>query len=277
MSFCDVYFLGVRGSIPCGNIECMEYGGHTSCVMIHIPKEETLVIFDAGSGIKDANRYIEKFNIKKIYIFLTHLHHDHLMGLPFFKPLWMKNYNVEIYCGTAKKYGGIKHVLNQCFSPPFFPVVFEQWSNTNKLIDFDVMNSFFDLNNIKIEGVELHHPNGSVGYKLTYRDRVICYITDHEHGEKIIDDTLNLFITNANLLIYDATYENEKYIKHHQGWGHSTWQQACLLKKINKIECLALFHHDPEHDDVTLKMAEITLQKNDQNIFFAKQSAVFSL
>ena len=96
--------------------------------------------------------------------------------------------------------------------------------------------------------VPLNHPNGATGYRLDYRNNTICYVTDTEHQQGILDINLVRFIEGADLFIYDSTYTDQEYA-HFKGFGHSTWQEGVKLAEAANVKKLVIFHHDPEHDD----------------------------
>ena len=108
-----ITFFGVRGSTPCAGLEHGQYGGHTSCVMAEAG--DHIIIFDAGSGIYDASRIALDNPSKKIFLFFSHVHLDHIMGLPFFAPVWRSDFTVNIFAGSLAAYGGIQSFLSKTF------------------------------------------------------------------------------------------------------------------------------------------------------------------
>ena len=96
--------------------------------------------------------------------------------------------------------------------------------------------------------VPLNHPNGATGYRLDYRGNTVCYVTDTEHQEGILDTDLIRFIEGADLFVYDSTYTEQEYTRF-KGFGHSTWQEGVKLAELANVKKLVIFHHDPAHDD----------------------------
>jgi phosphoribosyl 1,2-cyclic phosphodiesterase len=270
-----IKFLGVRGSIPCASKKFERYGGNTSCVLAHAGN--SLVVFDSGSGIKDVSEYVDKHRIKKIHLFLTHLHLDHILGMPFFKPMWDKNIEIIIYCGTAEPFGGVLNTLINFFTPPYFPVPFNKWSGHIKCIDFKPFQNFILEDGVIVETCALNHPNGSVGYKISHKNKSVCYITDHEHGNQTVDKNLEEFVRETDVLIYDASYDDYKYEHGRKGWGHSTWQKACELMEVSNIKQVALFHHDPDLHDDAMDALKDEVEETYDNVFIAHQDQVISL
>lgn len=238
----DVTFLGVRGSTPCAGPLYEKYGGHTSCVLVRVRGE--LLIFDAGSGIVD----VKIGDAQKAHLFFSHLHLDHVMGLPFFKPVWNKDFFLNFYSRGL----GLEAYLENMFSPPLFPVPFKDFPVQKKFIDIDHKHSL--SKDITIETSALNHPNGATGYKILCEGKSICYITDTEHTEHGLDENILDLIQGTDLFIYDASYTDETYPAY-KGWGHSTWQEAHRLAQKANVKKTVLFHHDPNHTDD--KMDEI--------------------
>ncbi|MBP9752868.1 MAG: MBL fold metallo-hydrolase [Proteobacteria bacterium] len=247
-----VHFLGVRGSLPCADKEYVEYGGHTSCVLVEC--DDTVLIFDAGTGIVNAYPFLK--NKKDIYLFLSHIHLDHIFGLPFFKPVWDRHVNLHIYCGTLSPYGGIQKSLQTLFSPPYFPVSYLDWPSQKKEIHFNASDDLIINENIVINTFALNHPNGSVGYRVNYKNKSVCYITDHEHTpEQTLNTDFVNFLKDTDLMIYDSAYCDDVYPKH-KGWGHSTWQEAQKLGLKAKAKCVGIYHHDLANNDDIMKSIE---------------------
>ena len=101
---------------------------------------------------------------------------------------------------------------------------------------------------IAVRTAPLNHPNGATGYRVDYRGKSICYITDTEHREGQRDRTIVELCRGADVMIYDSSYTDEEYARY-RGWGHSTWQEGVRLADAAGVGTLAIFHHDPSHDD----------------------------
>lgn len=269
-----VKFLGVRGSVPTCGPDFIKYGGHTSCIMVRCG--ETLIIFDAGSGIVDINDYIHTHKIKTVHLFLSHVHLDHVLGFPFFKSMWDKDAHVHIYCGTLHEQNGINNFLCNTFNPPLFPIPFNTWPCRKSFIDFKAGALHHITDEIKIKTCELNHPDGAIGYRLEYNKKSMCYITDHEHGNININKGLESFVTDADMLIYDASYDDE-YYQNFKGWGHSTWQEACELGQRTNIKKTVLFHHDPENTDNIMDERQKNINQSYNDIIIAKQGMIINL
>ncbi len=244
-----IQFWGVRGCITCSSPSYDIIGGHTSCVSVEV--DNHLIIFDAGSGLRDLGLYIKNNSIKSAILCLSHGHYDHIVGLPFFGPLWDNDFDLTIIGGPIDKCINIQDlVTNKIFSSPLFPVPFTETMAKISFKDINHHQKISLTKTITLTGIGLNHPGGATGYKVENADKSICYITDHEHISETVSTPRHLrdFIKDTNLMIYDATFTDEQYVNY-KGWGHSTWQKGIELSKEAHVKKLALFHHNPEHTD----------------------------
>lgn len=260
----EVFFWGVRGSIPTPGESYSLYGGNTSCVEIRL--SDQVLIFDMGSGIKNLGDSLLKRKVNNFNIFLSHFHYDHTCGFPFFKPAFHPEINFNVRSGRKDM---IK-VLNDQISSPSFPITLKDFRAKIKYSNFNVGETFFLKDNIKISTMPLNHPDGAVGYRIEYNGKVVSYITDHEHEENIKNQKLINFISKSDLLIYDSTYKDEEF-KNHIGWGHSTWQEGVRLSNYSKIKKYAIFHHNPDNKDNVMKKIEEEANLIGNNILVAKE------
>ncbi len=266
-----ITFFGVRGSTPCAGPEHAQYGGHTSCVMVEA--DDHIIIFDAGSGIYDASRIaLDNFS-KKIFLFFSHVHLDHIMGLPFFAPVWRSDFTVNIFAGSLAAYGGIQSFLSTTFTEPLFPVSFSNFPANIVCQDFKPGTVLQISDSLTINTAQLNHPNGAIGYRLNYKDSSVCYVTDTEHLLDKKDDNILGLIKDSDLLIYDSSYADDNFAQY-KGWGHSTWQEGIRLAQEGNVKKVAIFHHDPSNTDD--KMAAIEKKATDQwsSAFIARQGQV---
>lgn len=262
-----ITFFGVRGSTPCANNKVTKYGGHTSCVAVETGNE--LIFFDAGSGIYEANS-VYKDKPSSIILF-SHLHIDHIQGLPFFCPLWNKNHQAKFYAGNVKNAGGLKACFSRVFGDPFFPVPFEKFPAKIDCYDINVGEDFMLFSNLKVKTRFLNHPNGAVAYRLEVDNKIICYVTDHEHRPHKVDSELANFIKDATVFIYDSSYCDHT-LKNFEGWGHSTWQEALRLGSWGGVKHTVIFHHDPSSSDQEMEKIELKAKKLSPNSIVAKQN-----
>jgi phosphoribosyl 1,2-cyclic phosphodiesterase len=242
-----VRFWGVRGSIACPGPNTLRYGGNTPCVEL-VCGRHTL-IFDAGTGIRHlGNALVKATNTNDFDIFLSHGHIDHVVGLPFFAPLFVKDQVVRVWGGNLQAAGGVKQAVKKLMSFPFFPLQVDALQARLEFHDFSAGDTINPRPDITLRTAPLNHPGGATGYRVDYGGRSVAYITDIEIGAGPLDPALIALVKGVSLLILDTTYTNEE-LPSHIGWGHSSWQQGIELANAAGAEQLCLFHHDPDHDD----------------------------
>ena len=268
-----IKFWGVRGSIPTPGKNFTKFGGNTSCVELHVNNK--LIIFDMGSGLVNLGNYLLKKNIKNFDILLSHFHYDHTCGLPFFQPAYDKKFQFTIRSGIEKTRNKTFEVLNKQISSPSFPITVNAFSAKIKFCDFKIGRDFY-IDKVRVKTISLNHPDGAVGYRVEYDNKAICYVTDHEHELKKKNKNLLDFLKNAEVLIYDSTYD-DKHFKNYIGWGHSTWQEATRLAKECNIKKLFIYHHNPENDDKKMSHIESACKKIDNNFIVAKEGMFINI
>jgi phosphoribosyl 1,2-cyclic phosphodiesterase len=269
-----VTFWGVRGSHPQCKPSHIKVGGHTSCVSLEVDGQ--YLIFDAGTGIVDAGNEVLNRGLKEATLLISHAHADHISGFSFFKPLYYPDFDLTVISGGLSKeekdFEGIESVLAKVISPPYFPISWNEISCKKTCIDVP-SGAQFSVNHLKISTIALDHPGGSSGYRVDVGDKSVCYITDTTHTPGEINQNLVRFIQRTDLLIYDAMYTEEEFAAK-STWGHSTWNQAVALAKEAAIGNLALFHHNPDHDDAFMADIETRAQTHFSRAFVACQGMV---
>lgn len=239
----ELTFWGVRGSNPVSGKAFEKIGGHTSCVSVRVNQDQ-IIIFDAGSGLFDLGAELAEAWPEKLHLFISHPHLDHIMGLPFFAPLWNKQCQVNTY----SQHNSVATTITKALlSPPLFPITVN--SSNSHLIFHDIApQQTIQIGTSLITTIALKHPGGSIGYKMNTQGHVICYITDVEHEPEELDQKIIDFVKGCDLLIYDSAYTEEEFSKK-RGWGHSTNIRAAEIAKAAGVKKLALFHQDPSHND----------------------------
>lgn len=237
----QIFFHGTRGSFPTSSPNHFKYGGHTSCISIIMSNK--WIILDAGTGIIDAGQIAKMYNFRSCHLLLSHMHLDHIVGLPSFTPLWDPDFSINIYSQTKQT----NQHLNKLISPPYFPVEWEAIPAVKNFSSFRIGESLMSDRSYRIDTIQLSHPGGSCGYKISCNGYQICYITDTDMPENLKLKLIN-FVRNCDLLIFDSTYCDSEYGPV-SDFGHSTWQIACDIALQAKVKKLALFHHAPDHTD----------------------------
>lgn len=242
-----VRFWGVRGSVACPGPETIRYGGNTSCIEVRCGGH--LLIFDAGTGLRPlGNELIKDRSISHIDIFLTHCHLDHVIGLPFFAPLFFAHYRVRLWAGNLLPSDSVEKVTRKIMSSPLFPVEVEIFKADIEFCDFRSGDVLRPHDDVVLRTAPLDHPDGASGYRLEHGGRVFSLISDTAGFPGKRDSELLSLARNADLIVYDATFTEEE-IATRQGWGHSTWVRGIRLADEAGARQLCLFHHDPSHDD----------------------------
>lgn len=253
-----VKFWGTRGSIAVTGKEYCKYGGNTPCIEIITGNNSTFV-FDAGTGIRDLGiDLIKRKSTNKIYLFFSHFHTDHIIGLPFFLPFYNENFDIEIF-GKPYIYNSIEEIIDLILKPPLFSVTRNEFKATYSFNNINYGFEFED-NYFKLETIELNHPNPTLGFKLISNNKSIVYFTDNEliqdnHSSQNLKDLiisnhseLIKFCKNADVLIHDTSYLMDDYNKR-IGWGHSSNLAAAMFAHLAGVKNLYLFHYDPSYPD----------------------------
>lgn len=250
-----VDYWGVRGTLPVPGPNTVRYGGNTSCVAITFPDDQ-LYIFDAGSGIKWlGNRLMAQKKRITARLFLSHPHWDHINALPFFTPLYVPGNQFEIL-GPAQGNLTVQDLISAQMDGVYFPVTVREFGAT---IHYrDLREEQLDLDGIEVTTMLLSHPGYALGYRVRYKDRAVCYVTDNEfflpdnpERSQYYEAALAEFVRGADLLITDACYSDAEYPKK-VGWGHSAVSQVAAFADAAQVKRLHLFHHDPDQDDAAI-------------------------
>jgi len=239
---------GSRGSTPVSGKEVLKYGGDTSCLEIRTDNDD-IIIVDAGTGIRRlGNSLIDQGRYTYHFIF-THAHWDHVMGFPFFKPVFSERSHFTIHkCPFHTDF--VEIILNKVMSPPTFPV---KYSQVKAQIHYpDACPETFRIGSLVIDPIPLSHPNGGSGYKFTENGKSFVFLTDNElafqHGGGLTRDAYLEFSRGADLLFHDAEYTDTEYETAIE-WGHSTYNQALDLAMAAGVKRFGLFHLNQDRTD----------------------------
>ncbi|MFC1857756.1 MBL fold metallo-hydrolase [Thermodesulfobacteriota bacterium] len=273
---------GARGSIPVSGKEYIKYGGDTTCIEVRSKNDEIIVV-DAGSGIRRlGNKLIEEQRFELTHIF-THSHWDHILGFPFFKPIYHEKANINLI-GCPLAQGDIKKILAQAMNPPFFPLSFDMLK-ANIQYTPECMLSY-RVGTIEIFPIKLSHPNLGSGYKFVEDGKTFVFLTDNElgyqhRGARSFEEYAE-FSENADLLLHDAEYTPDQY-ELTRTWGHSTYIEALDLALAANVKRFGLIHHnqdrtDTEQDAIVRKCKDIIRSKgNTMECFALTQTFEFTL
>lgn len=242
-------FWGVRGTAPVAKRNGMQYGGNTICTQV-ISNSPHPVIIDAGTGIINLGRtLLQELNPKglRIHLMLTHFHLDHLMGLPYFAPLYHPGIFIDFYSPLSQE--ETIDYLSALMRGRFFPVDFLD-TGSHKTFH-QVGEEVFEVDSLTVSSLPLRHPQGCLGYRFKSGDRVLISATDAEYSQDDLGEELPRFCRDADILLFDAMYSPDDY-PDKTGWGHSTWETAVALAKAAGVKELYLGHLNPYYSDKEL-------------------------
>ncbi|MFN2557038.1 MAG: MBL fold metallo-hydrolase [Nitriliruptorales bacterium] len=245
---------GCRGSLAAPGGETLRYGGNTACVEVRL-EDGTLIILDAGTGIRPLGVQLESHPPPTVHLLLSHLHLDHLQGLAFFPPLWDRDGEFHIWGPSSPS--GLRAGIERYFSPPLFPV---------RLRDLPARIHFrqaprqpWHVGAARIVAEPVTHQGPTLGYRIEEEGSSLAYLPDHEpaRGRDLLTAPPHSIsgyrvAQGADILLHDAQYTDHEYAKR-DGWGHSTVAHATLFARIAQANRLVLFHHDPLHSDRQLE------------------------
>jgi len=273
----EVQFWGVRGSIPAPGAETVRYGGNTSCLEMRVAGKQ--LIFDGGTGLRVLGKHLLKSMPVEAYMFFTHSHWDHIQGFPFFVPAFIRGNCFHIYGAIAPNGASMKQRLSDQMLHPNFPVPIQVMQSDLKFYDLTPGDQVA-LDDITIETGSLNHPNTAIGYRVTWQGRTVVYASDTEHFPDRLDENLLHLARNADLLIYDACYTDDEYydVKAPKvGWGHSTWEAGIALAEAAGVKKIAMFHHDPNHDDDFLDGVATQVEQRFPGSFLAREGMIVKI
>ena len=248
-----VTFHGVRGSTPCDGEHLARYGGNTSCVALE-REGQPPIVFDLGTGLRNyGTQLIEQGRAEGFQgaMLLSHLHWDHVQGLPFFVPLHIPGNVVDIY-GPRQQDGPLAEVFEGMMRPPYFPIRPDQLEGT--VLFHDAGDDDFPVHDAKVRSRWIRHVGPTLGYRVDWHGVTVAYLSDHGQGcgvgqsdDYIPDEVLEL-CDGVDLLIHDAQFTPDEFVKKAH-WGHCTVDYALHVAKESSARTVALFHHDPAHGD----------------------------
>jgi len=241
-----ITFFGVRGSVPCPGADTVRFGGNTPCLEIR-GKNDELIILDAGTGIRELGETLAD-DASGIIIF-SHVHWDHIQGLPFFGPLYKGGCSFRLFAQRPGEGNPKENILWE-FQKPNFPTDVTALKGLESVENLP--SSPFDKGGIRVSYMQINHPDPTQGIRLDEGESSVVYMTDNEADidspDAVSMKTLAEFAMNADLIVHDAMYLPEE-IGSYKGWGHSTYEESIRLAVAANAKRLALFHHSPGRDD----------------------------
>jgi phosphoribosyl 1,2-cyclic phosphodiesterase len=271
-------FWGVRGSLPVPGPSTVNIGGNTAC--IEIVYDDRRVIIDAGTGIKQLGDYLVRETLKegpiKTHLFISHTHWDHLLGFPFFTPIFVPGTEITIYSPVSYENEGMESVIGYQLSYRHFPI--RQVELSAKISYRELREETVELEGgLTIRTKFLNHPVLCLGYRFEHRGRVICTVYDHEPYRNVFptdptepdydeeaaregeaaaveeNQKVLAFFEGADAVVYDSQYTQKEYLQSRLGWGHSSFETAINNAHKGRVGNLFFFHHDPGRSDRELE------------------------
>lgn len=264
---------GSRGSTPVSGLDYIKYGGDTTCIEIRT-KSDDIIIVDAGTGIRRLGNMLMDENRHKYNFLFTHAHWDHVIGFPFFQPLYSKNVELTLYrCPFHSKF--VETILSRLMAPPYFPVRYSEIKAKMKYLG--ALTTEFEIGSVTVTPIKINHPDNGSGYKFTEDGKSFVFITDNElgfgHPGGLPYSNYLEFSAGADLLIHDAAYTPEEYESTIE-WGHSVFNDTLDLALEAGVVRLGLFHlyqerTDREMDQIVKTCRQIIAEKRNKLECFA--------
>lgn len=252
---------GTRGSTPTVGHRFQRYGGNTSCMSFAVGND--LLIFDAGSGIRELGNHILEGGPRKLHLFITHTHWDHIQGFPFFTPAYLPGYDITVYGSTG--FGkNLEALFRGQLDRDYFPVQMEDMRSNLRFQH--ITDKPVEIGNVRVTWEFSHHPLPTVGYKVETGEQSVVWMPDDEflqgytgaphalsryHPQVAPFEKIVSFLNGVDVVLHEAQYMADEYPSR-IGWGHCSLPNACALMKLARVQRWIVTHHDPMHDDVFL-------------------------
>ena len=261
-----VRFWGTRGSIASPGDRTTRFGGNTSCVELRAP-DGTIIVLDCGTGARELGLHLLQTLPQplRLHLFIGHTHWDHIQGFPFFVPAFVPGAELNVYAPLGFQQS-LEEAMAGQMEYSYFPVKLRDLRSRIHFTELE--EGFFRVGGVLVETQYLNHTAPTIAYRLSAGGATIAYVTDHEPFWKPDKGLLHhpgdqrhvAFMHEADLVIHDAQYTEDEY-RGRLGWGHATPDYAVDVCLAAGVKRLALFHHDPTHDDTQMAAIEATARK----------------
>ena len=256
-----VRFWGTRGSIAAPGNGTARFGGNTSCVEVRAA-DGTVIVLDCGTGARELGLHLIRSmpSPMRLHLFIGHTHWDHIQGFPFFVPAFLPGAELNVYAPLGFQQS-LEEAMSGQMEYSYFPVKLRDLRSRIHFTELE--EGFFRVGDVLVETQYLNHTAPTIAYRMTNGGASLAYVTDHEPFWRAEDGVLHhpgdqrhiAFMRGADLVIHDAQYTEEEY-RQRVGWGHATVEYATDVAMVAGAKRLALFHHDPSHDDPFMERFE---------------------
>lgn len=245
----NVTFYGVRGSTPCSGDDLRRYGGNTACVVVE-ERGQDPILFDLGTGLRFYGLAHQAAGVGAFRgdALLTHLHWDHVQGIPFFPPLLAPGGRLRVHA-PAQDGEPLAERIRQFLSPPYFPVTVD--ALPGEITFHDIEPGAFHLGDAVVHTAWVPHCGPTFGYRVDLAGRSIAYVSDHQQpgiGATEVDPAVLGLCSGVDVLVHDAQFDDAEFAAR-SDWGHCTVDYAVEVAAQAGARMLVLFHHDPSHTD----------------------------
>ncbi len=239
-----ITFWGVRGSISAPGPDTIRYGGNTPCVEV-VTSSGASVIIDAGYGVVGLGEHLMATpgRAREVHLILTHLHWDHIQGLPFFVPIYIPGNRLIIHSASAET---ARQAMDRLFTSVYSPIM--GVDNLGAKIEYVELGESLQLGGAEIRRFPVRHSVPTLGICVSDGGKLLVHATDHEGGTAAADARLIEAARGADLLVHDTQFTGEEY-EQYRGWGHSSTEAATANALAAGVRHLAIFHYEATHSD----------------------------
>jgi phosphoribosyl 1,2-cyclic phosphodiesterase len=256
----SVTFWGVRGSLASPGREFQKAGGNTICAELRCGGRT--IIFDAGTGVRALGaRMAERGETGPVDMMFTHVHYDHVEGLPFFAPFYMPGRKVDLWLGPVDGAANPREAVEGLMRRPYFPVGPEVFAADVRFRAVKPGTAFSIGDGIEVRTAPLNHPGGATGYRIDFAGRSFAFITDLEHVPGKQDRRLLELLQGVDLFAYDISFTDAE-LPDFRGYGHSTWEESLRLREAAGAGAVLGLHHMPFRTDGEVDRIEREIRRS---------------